>query len=84
MDITLGNCSKQPVECIFKSIGCNQFALENCDNLEFLSFNQQTNIDVQQMEISNGDLNESNNLLRENLADHMKKFSNYHLSLCLL
>ena len=81
MDVTLGNCPKQPVECIFKSIGCNQFILENCDNLEFLSFNQQTNIDVQQMEISNGDLNESNNLLRENLADHMNKFSNYHLNL---
>ena len=73
MDVTLGNCPKQPVECIFKSIGCNQFILENCDNLEFLSFNQQTNIDVQQMEISNGDLNESNHLLRENLVFNSRR-----------
>jgi hypothetical protein len=81
LDNARGDCPKQPVECLFQSIGCNQFDFNKFDNFESLNYNQQANNDVQRMDISNEDQGEKHTILRENLADHMQKSSNYHLSL---
>jgi hypothetical protein len=80
LNITNGTCPKQPVECIFKAIGCNVSEF-NCH-----ATMSPVNTGDQQMEISTEDnlvqqTNENVLLLRENLAEHMQTNSNYHLSL---
>ncbi len=69
LDKINGVCPKQPVECIFKSIGC-----KHNDSFE-------NHHDDQKMETSNDNLNDFNILTRENLSEHMSKNANYHLSL---
>jgi hypothetical protein len=81
LDNARGDCPKQPVECLFQSIGCNLFDCDKFDNFGSLNYNQKINNDVQRMDISNEDQGEKHTILRENLADHMQKSSNYHLSL---
>lgn len=77
---TSGTCPKQPVECIFKTIGCN------ISDFSFRAMTSPASTGDQQMEISTEDnlvqqTNENVLILRENLAEHMQTNSNYHLSL---
>jgi len=54
VDITNGTCPKQPIDCIFKAIGCNINELSN--NVTMASnVTPSTSTGDQQMEISNED-----------------------------
>jgi hypothetical protein len=72
LDNARGDCPKQPVECLFQSIGCNQSDFNKFDYFEPINYNQKTN---------NDDQCKKHILLRENLADHIQKSSYYHLNL---
>ena len=82
LDKVNGNCPMQPVECIFKAIGCNRSDSNRFENFEHFS-NLPNDSGIQRMEISNDeDLTNAKNVFsRQNIGDHMQKCANYHLSL---
>ena len=76
LDKLNGSCPKQPVECIFKSIGCNitdHFnnidTIDGADQMEVAAANNMHNI------------NDESIIRRENLNEHMLLNTNYHLEL---
>ena len=76
LDRLNGSCPKQPVECIFKSIGCN--ITDHFNNIDTID-------DVDQMEVAAANnmhnINNENIIRRENLNEHMLLNTNYHLEL---
>ena len=83
LDKINGDCPKQPIECIFKTIGCNK-------TLDVILNNENPAAAVgggeEHMETGNDDrntavTNKNNFLRRENMNDHMLLHSNYHLEL---
>ena len=76
MDKLNGSCTKQPVECIFKSIGCN--ITDHFNNIDTID-------GVDQMEVAAANnmhnINDENIIRRENLNEHMLLNTSYHLEL---
>ena len=81
LDKQRGDCPKQPMECIFQSVGCNLEDAKFFDDHDYTNTRNQATIAVQKMETNKLTTIVSPILTRENLNEHMSRSSNYHLSL---